>query len=112
MTNIVTLTVMSEETIVTGAAFDIMLGHGRELYENGFPNVTVSTHQFEGDEGEVFEPGPKQMRPTVLQDDFFSDENTLLKVRESLMQYGMLETEALNAINDMQNKGILFRERH
>lgn len=38
-------------------------------------------------------------------------EDTLFKVRTALQQWGMTETEALNAINSAQKFGILFRER-
>lgn len=39
------------------------------------------------------------------------DENTLFKVYDSLRSAGLEEQQARDAISDMQNKGILFRER-
>jgi hypothetical protein len=39
------------------------------------------------------------------------DENTLFKVYDSLRDAGLDEQKARDAISDMQNKGILFRER-
>lgn len=38
-------------------------------------------------------------------------ENTLFKVYDSLRAAGLTEEQSREAINDMQNKGILFRER-
>lgn len=39
------------------------------------------------------------------------DEDTLHKVHQALMRAGLTEAQGLNAINEMQNGGILFRER-
>lgn len=39
------------------------------------------------------------------------DEQTLLKVLDSLKESGLTDTEASIVIREMQNKGILFRER-
>jgi hypothetical protein len=39
------------------------------------------------------------------------DENTLFKVYDSLRAAGLDEQKARETISDMQNKGILFRER-
>lgn len=41
----------------------------------------------------------------------YFDENTLFKVYDSLRAAGLDEQAARDAISDMQNKGILFRER-
>lgn len=38
-------------------------------------------------------------------------EDTLLKVREALMKTGLAEDDVTHCISDMQNAGILFRER-
>lgn len=38
-------------------------------------------------------------------------EDTLFKVREALVASGLTERKAYNAITEMQNAGILFRER-
>lgn len=39
------------------------------------------------------------------------DENTLNKVRKALMEHGLSSDLMTSAITDMQNAGILFRER-
>lgn len=41
----------------------------------------------------------------------FFDEDTLRKVYEALLENGIYGQQALDIINTMQNKGILFRER-
>lgn len=38
-------------------------------------------------------------------------EDTIHKVHQALMRAGLTEDNAINAINEMQNDGILFRER-
>jgi hypothetical protein len=38
-------------------------------------------------------------------------EDTLRKVYEGMMDVGITETQAVNAVFNMQNRGILFRER-
>lgn len=38
-------------------------------------------------------------------------ENTLFKVRNALLRVGLTEQQITDAINEMQNEGILFRER-
>ncbi len=38
------------------------------------------------------------------------NENTLAKVRDSLISYGLTGSDPDNCIQHMQNKGILFRE--
>lgn len=39
------------------------------------------------------------------------DEDTLFKVINALVRSGLTEQQATDAINEMQNAGILFRER-
>lgn len=48
-----------------------------------------------------------------LYDNFetFYNEDTLFKVRGALLGVGLREQQITNAINSMQNEGILFRER-
>lgn len=96
---IVSLMVTTEDMITNGAAFDILLGTARDLYENGFVNVSVHTQEYD-----------EEIQEIEAQPSFLSSEDALLKVRESLMQYGMTETEALNALIDAKSKGVLFRE--
>lgn len=63
--------------------------------------VSISTGRF--DENETDE----QIATEALT---YSDD-LLVRVRECLMQWGMTETTARNAIDTMQKSGILFRER-
>jgi hypothetical protein len=51
-----------------------------------------------------FHPVPNKARE-------WFDENTLFKVYDSLRAAGLEEQQARDAITDMHNKGILFRER-
>lgn len=44
-------------------------------------------------------------------DDLYYDDKTLDKVRTALREHGMGHTLITSAISDMQNAGILFRER-
>lgn len=44
-------------------------------------------------------------------EDLFYDENTLVKVREAIMRRGIKDDLATLIITDLQNAGILFRER-
>lgn len=47
----------------------------------------------------------------MTEDTTYYDENTLIKVRKALRHHSK-NTDELNCmINDMQNQGILFRER-
>ena len=62
-------------------------------------NLTFSTYAYEDDQFD--EPVEK----------LYHDENTLDKVRNALISSGMTGRVADNAINEMQNAGILFRER-
>jgi len=62
-------------------------------------NINFSTHSYEDDQ--IDEPVEK----------LYHDENTLDKVRNALISSGMTGRVADNAINEMQNAGILFRER-
>lgn len=39
------------------------------------------------------------------------DENTLRKVYEGLMKAGIFGQQAVDAVSEMQNQGILFREK-
>lgn len=41
----------------------------------------------------------------------YYDENTMFKVYDALKEAGLDEKKALETISDMQNKGIVFRER-
>lgn len=47
----------------------------------------------------------------MIQDVTAFDEQTLFKVFRALIESGLTEKQALSAINQMQNVGILFRER-
>ena len=38
------------------------------------------------------------------------NEDTLFKVRDSLISYGLSDSDVTDCITHMQNKGILFRE--
>jgi hypothetical protein len=122
MQKVFSLTVMPRSDIEAAAGYHSLSQLAKGLSQLNF-DFSLSVNHYEKTEVEE-EAGEEVSRytredfltgkkhPDDVTDQFFSDENTLLKVRESLMQYGMTETEALNAINDMQNKGILFRERH
>lgn len=55
----------------------------------------------------MFNPPPPTITP--LPEHF--TENTLFKVYDALRKVGMDETQARDAISEMQNAGILFRER-
>ena len=43
--------------------------------------------------------------------ELFYDEETLAKVYDALAEAGVVGVQATDAVNAMQNKGILFRER-
>lgn len=45
-------------------------------------------------------------RPSVL----IATEDTLFKVYDSLIKAGLNDRAAMNALHDMQNRGIYFRE--
>lgn len=44
-------------------------------------------------------------------EDLHHDENTLRKVYEGLLKAGIFGQQAVDAVSEMQNQGILFRER-
>lgn len=46
-----------------------------------------------------------------MTDETYYDEGTLKKVADALMSVGIMRAHAIDAINAMQNAGILFRER-
>lgn len=46
-----------------------------------------------------------------LEESLHYDENTLLKVYAALARAGLSPARALAAVNEMQNEGLLFRER-
>lgn len=64
--------------------------------EGQYSSVVVSSHSFELEQDE---------------DDIYYDEYTLLKVVHALREAGISDDQADAAINQMQNRGILFRER-
>jgi len=106
---IFSLTAISEA--ITTSLFEEMIEGFRAVVREN-QSATLSLTQYEPDQLSDNAVVTPLLAMGDDKDQFFSDDNTLLKVRVCLMQHGMTETEALDAINDMQNKGILFRERH
>jgi hypothetical protein len=45
-----------------------------------------------------------------VHEQLYHDDQTLRKVYDTLRDTGLSESETLDAINEMQNKGLLFRE--
>ena len=78
------------------------LNHAAVQIGHDCPDSTLSfsRHSYEEDEFDV-EPA----------EELHHDEDTLDKVRNALIASGMTGKVADNAINEMQNRGILFRER-
>ena len=64
------------------------------------PNITVSTYEIDETENQ---------EELIIADEYF-DENTILKVLSILKNMVSYE-DARIILNDMQNAGILFRER-
>lgn len=64
--------------------------------------VSVTTTLVDDDEDPHDEPAGE---------DLYYDDNTLEKVREVMMNCGLTGDVVIAVINDLQNAGILFRER-
>jgi hypothetical protein len=47
----------------------------------------------------------------VLEDEEYFDETTMFKVIDALVRAGITPAHARDCVNEMQNAGILFRER-
>jgi hypothetical protein len=63
-------------------------------------NITFSTHSYEEDEFDV--PPAEEL---------YYDDQTLFKVYSALQAAGLNEGQIRDAVAEMQNAGILFRER-
>lgn len=94
----VSLTVCAQDFPQRREAFGHLSRLAAEI-EDQFEACNVSAYGFE-DDGLDRAPG----------DEYF-DEYTLLKVVHALREAGIPDQQAEDAINQMQNAGVLFRER-
>lgn len=93
----ISLSIMAEDAETSAKGFEL-LTEMANLLSAEFPYVNVTSSSVNADsEGEE--------RP-----EFYND-GTMFKVYQALRRAGLSEPQALNAINEMQNDGILFRER-
>lgn len=54
---------------------------------------------------------PRILVSIPLEDELYHDEDTWFKVYHALMRAGLGDVKSRSTITDMQNAGILFRER-
>lgn len=54
---------------------------------------------------------PPEEKAEIPEDTEYYNEETLFKVYESLRRSGLSDSACRSAVNQMQNDGILFRER-
>lgn len=92
----ISVTVMTDNSDQRISAFMAMTDFSREL-DQTYPSVVISSHEFQGNDVEYT--------------DEYHDDYTLLKVVHALREAGISDEQAEAAINQMQNRGILFRER-
>lgn len=97
MKHLVTMSVSMDDMTDRHAAFRIISGLAAEI-QHQFEAVNVSAYGTDHADG--LEPG-----------EIYFDEYTLFKVVHALHEAGIPDKQAEDAINAMQNAGILFRER-
>lgn len=81
------------------------------LVNNNSQNLSAESLVEEGKVLEKFVIGETEPPKFVPGPSEFYNENTLVKVRQGLMNFGLQFEDAEAAIVEMQNRGILFRER-
>ena len=92
----ISLNVVTEDHAQRATAFFVLTETARTM-EAEFPSVVVSSHKIEDDE--------------ITTSEEYFDEYTMLKVVHALRGAGIPDDAAESAIIQMQNAGILFRER-
>lgn len=100
---LVSLTVGMDETEDYFQTFQKISEIATDLDRAGdFSYINVSAQRVD----EEVEPEQEQRSEPVYYDEF-----TLMKVRRAIIKYGISDNICTDLISNMQNEGILFRER-